>query len=176
MIVHHYLISLIAGLAILAPAVSSVTQKILTGPECDGSGLIDPDGHDHCSGNELVNDPIFGHSRSWGAREGFWFENCPTNCRFVVDTHLEFREESKERDQQNFQTKQQRCQVYSRRGWCHCWVISSSTPVLRECRMLGWVCLSVKHSTLSTNRWLHFALTLTQHVSPSLAKEFNFLD
>ncbi|KAJ5586372.1 hypothetical protein N7450_006159 [Penicillium hetheringtonii] len=60
MIIHHYLI---VGLAILASASSRSTQKILTGPECDASGLIDPDSHDSCSGNGLVIDPISGHSR-----------------------------------------------------------------------------------------------------------------
>jgi len=82
MIVHHYLI---AGLAILAPAFSRATQKIVTGPECDASGLIDPDSHNSCSGNGLVIDPISGHSRP---REGFQFENPSTDCRFVSQMHI----------------------------------------------------------------------------------------
>lgn len=83
MIVYRYLI---VGLAILAPAVSrATTQQPLDKPGCDGSGLIDPDGHDPCSGDGLINDPGSGHS---GHREGFQFENPSTHCRFVSQMHI----------------------------------------------------------------------------------------
>ncbi|KAJ5099816.1 hypothetical protein N7532_006817 [Penicillium argentinense] len=84
MIVYRFLI---LGLAILVPTtVCRATQKILDAPECDGSGLIDPDSPSRCSGDGLVPNPD--HSGHSGHREGFRFENPSTNCRYVSQMHI----------------------------------------------------------------------------------------
>lgn len=70
---------------ILAPSTFSRAtgqaqiQQPLEDPGCDGSGLVDPDGH--CNGDGVIHDPA-PHDR-----EGFRFEN-PSNYKYVSQMHI----------------------------------------------------------------------------------------
>lgn len=90
MIVTRYLSYLpLSALAILILAPTSFSratgqqihlQQPLEKPGCDGSGLVDPDGH--CNGDGLIHDPA-PHDR-----EGFRFENPSTDCKYVSQMHI----------------------------------------------------------------------------------------
>lgn len=68
------------GLGYSIPSSFGNSQIPLVKSGCDGTGIVDPDGH--CNGTGLVDDPI-PHDR-----EGFRFENPSTNCKYVTQMHI----------------------------------------------------------------------------------------
>ncbi|EIT80456.1 hypothetical protein AO1008_07331 [Aspergillus oryzae 100-8] len=52
-------------------------------PGCDGSGIVDPDGH--CNGDGIIDNPQNPRDKE---REGFRFDNPSTNCKYVTQMHI----------------------------------------------------------------------------------------